>query len=50
MTELTDKLYPTLPAVRETPNASSVYLGLLAQPFYPIFPHFSKLGPLFKTS
>ena len=29
---------------------SSVYMGILAQPFYPIFPDFSKLGPLFKTS
>ena len=27
MTELTDKLYPTLPAVRETPNAPPVING-----------------------
>ena len=33
-----------------TTKNSSVYMGLLAQPFYPIFPHFSKLGPLFKSS
>ena len=31
-------------------TVSSVYLGILAQAFYPIFPDFSKLGPLFKTS
>ena len=31
-------------------ETSSVYMGILAQPFYPIFPHFSKLGPLFKSS
>ena len=29
---------------------SSVYMGILGQPFQPIFPHFSKLGPLFKKT
>ena len=27
---------------------SSIEMGILAQAFHPIFPHFSKLGPLFK--
>ena len=29
---------------------SSVYMGILGQPFYPIFANFSKPGPLFQIS
>ena len=29
---------------------SSIEMGILAQAFHPIFPHFSKLGPLFKKT
>ena len=34
-------------------DVSSVYMGILGQafpPIFPIFPHFSKLGPLFKKT
>ena len=45
---LFEKVAKKLKLAKRALDLSSVYMGILGQAFPPIFPHFSKLGPLFK--